>query len=128
VTDSPPIAADHGSGAAADDPSRSAAAWLRARIPAAPPALLAAMLHALDGHDGASTVADALAEAAVRLYARVRDGGGGREDALPLLAADALLTHALQAQAESDPAALADFAQRWGGAGVLGRLADEPGG
>jgi hypothetical protein len=105
-----------------DRPSRPAAAWLRARVPGAPPALLAAMLDALGPEDDGLPLPDALAAAAVRLYAHVRDGSGGREDALPLLAADALLTHALQAQAEADPAAVAAFARRWGGAGELGRL------
>lgn len=47
-----------------------------------------------------------LAAAALRLYGEVAGGSGGREDALPLLAADALFTHAFQAQAELDPAAL----------------------
>jgi hypothetical protein len=39
-------------------------------------------------------------------------GRGGREDALALLAADALLTHALEAQAELDPDGVAEFAAR----------------
>lgn len=121
MTDLAPDSGVHGGGAMADDPPRSAAAWLRARVPGAPPALLAAMLDAL-GPDEGEPVPDALASAAVRLYARVRDGSGGREDALPLLAADALLTHALQAQAETDPSGVAGFAARWGGAGRLGSL------
>ena len=101
--------------------------WLRARLPDAPPALLEAMTDALASDSDADvepSVADSLAAASVRLYARVLAGTGGREDALPLLAADALLTHALEAQAEADPDGLADFAERWGGAGALGRLAE----
>jgi hypothetical protein len=100
-----------------------AAAWLRANAPAAPPALMEAMLAALPADAGAS-IADALAAGAMRLYADLRAGSGGREDALPLLAADALLTHALQVQAEEDPDGLAAFAERWGAAGELGSLAD----
>ena len=101
----------------------SPAAWLRASVPAAPPALVDAMLAALPAEPAAS-VADALAAAALRLYAGLRAGSGCREDALPLLAADALLTHALQAQAEEDVDGLAAFAERWGAAGELGALAD----
>jgi hypothetical protein len=67
-------------------------------------------------------VAEALAAGAEALLARVLRGSGGREDALPLLAADALLTHALEARAEADPDAVAGFAARWGGAGRVGRL------
>jgi hypothetical protein len=100
--------------------------WLRGRLADGPPALLEAMADALssDSSDAEPSVADALAAASVRLYQRVLAGTGGREDALPLLAADALLTHAMEAQAEADPDGLADFAERWGGAGALGRLAE----
>lgn len=98
-----------------------AADWLRERLAGAPDALLAEMAAALPA--GAPSVADALAAGAVTLYAQVLAGSGGREDALPLLAADALLTHALEAQAEADPDAVADFAARWGAAGALGALA-----
>ncbi|HEX8243672.1 MAG TPA: hypothetical protein VF541_09255 [Longimicrobium sp.] len=101
-----------------------AAAWLRANAPAAPPALLEAMLAALRPEPD-DTVADALAAAAMRLYAELRAGSGCREDALPLLAADALLTHALQAQAEDDPDGLAAFTERWGAAGALAELAPD---
>jgi hypothetical protein len=100
----------------------SAAGWLRARVADAPPELLEAMLAETgDGED----VAEALASAAVSLFARVLRGTGGREDALALLAADALLTHALEARAEADPDGVASFAQRWGAAGRLGTLAAE---
>ena len=59
------------------------------------------------------SVPDTLATGARALYAKVLKGSGGRENALPLLAADALLTHAFQAQAEIDPSELRDFASRW---------------
>jgi hypothetical protein len=104
--------------ATADSP---AAAWLRANAPAAPPALMEAMLAALG--DEQAAIPDTLAAAAMRLYAELRAGSGCRDDALPLLAADALLTHALHAQAEDDPDRLAAFAQRWGAAGALAELA-----
>jgi hypothetical protein len=81
-----------------------------------------AMLAALPA-DARGSVADTLAAAAVGLYAQLRAGTGCREDALPLLAADALLTHAVEAQAEADPGALAEFCERWGAAGALAELA-----
>lgn len=95
--------------------------WIRDRLPDAPAELLQEMIGALP--ERAPTDADALAEAAISLYSRVLQGSGAREDALPLLAADALLTHAHQACAESDPSALEAFAERWGGAGRLGEVA-----
>jgi hypothetical protein len=82
-----------------------------------------AMLAAIPAAEAAS-VPDALAAGALRLYSRLRTGSGGREDALPLLAADALLTHALQAQAEEDVVGLAAFAERWGAAGMLGSVGE----
>lgn len=78
------------------------------------------MLGALPA-DPALAVPDALAAGALALYARVE--GVERADALPLLAADALATHALETQAELDPAGLAALAERMGAAGALGRLA-----
>ena len=99
---------------------RAGERWIRERLADAPPALVQEMIAALP--DSAPTDADALAEAAVALYARVLRGSGAREDALPLLAADALLTHAHQACADSDPSALEAFAARWGGAGRLGEV------
>ena len=96
--------------------------WLRERLAGAPPALLDAMVAALPP-GGGDSVPEALASASVALYETVLGGTGGREDALPLLAADALMTHALEACAELDPDGIAAFARRWGGAGRLGALA-----
>lgn len=98
-----------------------AAGWIRARLADAPPALLGAMLAALPD-DASLALPDALAEGALSLYAALREGGGGREDALPLLAADALFTHALEAQAGLDADAVPALAARIGAAGALGRL------
>ena len=95
--------------------------WLRDRVHDAPPALLEAMVSALPA--GSAEVPDALAEAALKLYASVVAGQGGREDALPLLAADALFAHAFEAQAELDLGGIAALAERWGAAGRLGELA-----
>jgi hypothetical protein len=101
-----------------------AEAWVRGRLAGSPPALLDAMLAALPA-DAALPVADALAEGALAIYARLLAGGAGalREDALPLLAADALFTHALQAQAEDDPDGVPALAERIGAAGALAGLA-----
>lgn len=66
---------------------------------------------------------DALAGAALGLFQQVLAGDGGRDDALPLLAADALLTQAFEAQAELDPEGIARLADCWGAHGRLGELA-----
>ena len=70
-------------------------------------------------------VPDALAEGALALYTRLLADGGGvhRRDALPLLAADALFTHALEAQAEIDPDGIPALTDRIGAAGALAGLA-----
>jgi hypothetical protein len=94
--------------------------WLRSNAGAAPPQLLAEMSRALPG--SAESNAEALVKGALALYAEVLRGTGGREDALPLLAADGLLTHAFQACADDDPEGLPEFARRWGGGGRLGEL------
>jgi hypothetical protein len=99
-----------------------AEAWIRERLGDAPPALLDAMVKALPA-DADRSIPDVLAEAALSLLGTLAAGNGGREDALPLLAADALLTHAFEAQAEFDPDGLAALADRFGAAGALGRFA-----
>lgn len=97
---------------------------MRGRLGDAPPALLESMLAALPA-DPDLPVAESLAEGAISLYARLLAGGAGalKEDALPLLAADALFTHALQAQAEADPDGVSALAERIGAAGALAGLA-----
>jgi len=95
--------------------------WIRVRLPDAPPSLIDSMAEAVRG--SAAAIPDALADGAAALYARVATGAGGRGDAFPLLAADALLTHAFQAQAEIDPEGVAALAQRIGASGVLGATA-----
>lgn len=98
---------------------RAGEAWLRAEAAAAPPELLAVMVDALPPE--APSVPDALCSGAMRLYERVLRGGG-RETALPLLAADALLTHGVQAQAELGAEGVAGLAGRWGARGRLAEL------
>jgi hypothetical protein len=81
------------------------------------------MLSALDDAPDADVpVPDVLAGAALALYRRVASGAGGRNDALPLLAADALFTHAFEAQAELDAGGIPALARRWGGSGRLAEV------
>lgn len=93
---------------------------MRGRLGDCPPALLAAMIEALPA-DASLPVPEAMAGAAVALLGSM--DGVRREQALPLLAADALLTHAFAAQAEADPEGLAALAERFGAAGALGKTA-----
>ncbi len=99
-----------------------AEAWLRGRLAGAPPTLLEVMVDAL-GDDAEASVPDALAAGALRLYESLLGGAEARDDALPLLAADSLMTHALEAQAEADPAGVPALVRRFGAAGRLGELA-----
>ena len=79
--------------------------WLRSRTPPAPDALVARVEDALgpDAADGVDDAPERLMDAAVRLLqpllARER---AGRESAVDLLAADALVTYAFEA-ASSEP-------------------------
>jgi hypothetical protein len=86
-------------------------AWLRARTARGPAALRARVLeHARVPNDGA-TLAERLALAADRVLAIVEEHPGDRAIALDLLAADALITLALLAQAEAEPERLGAFAE-----------------
>lgn len=98
--------------------------WVRERLPEAPPRLIEAMVAALPG-DTQLGVPSALARGALTLYGSLAHGGSERCDALPLLAADALMTHAFHAQAELEPAGVAELARTWGPRGALGNLAAE---
>lgn len=98
----------------------AAEAWVRERLAGSPPALLAAMVAALPADESLS-VPEAMAGGAVALLGTLR--GERRDEALPLMAADALLTHALHAQAEADPDGVAALAERIGAAGALGGIA-----
>ena len=75
--------------------------WLESRRPA-PPGTLARHLAAAVT-DSPADLPDHLIETGRRLLGRVvADPDGGRELALDLLAADALVTYAFEAQAEQD--------------------------
>ena len=93
------------------------AAWLDARRPAPPPALR----HHLRGlvQDAPGNLPEHLADAGVVLLGRVLSHPeGGRELALDLLAADALVTYAFEAQAEFDIGGLTGLARRISEAGA----------
>jgi hypothetical protein len=85
--------------------------WLSARRPAAPEPLAAHLATLV--HDGRGTLPELLAAAGTELLGMVVAApGGGRELALDLLAADALVTYAFEAQAELDIEGLAALAAR----------------
>src|SRR5436853_7047116 len=92
--------------------------WLDARRPA-PPAALRAHLEAAVT-DAADPLPDHLAALGRALLARVAaTPAGGPELALDLLAADAFVPYAFQAQAEAEAARVAPLAARVaGGAGA----------
>ncbi len=97
---------------------RDVLAWLDTRRPAPPPTLRAhldAALTSAPGTPGARglPLAEHLALLGRTVLARVTARpGGGRELARDLLAADAFVTYAFEAQAEADVAGLARFAER----------------
>lgn len=95
-------------------------AWLESRRPAPPAALAACLAAAVT--DAALPLAEHLAVLGQRLLTRVAGRPeGGRELALELLAADAFVTYAFEAQAEADVARVAPLADAVAkGAGVAG--------
>ncbi|MGH7547985.1 MAG: hypothetical protein ACREMM_07415 [Gemmatimonadales bacterium] len=86
-------------------------AWLDARRPAPPAALRAHLEAAATGSD--ERLPEHLADIGGALVSRVaRHLHSGRELALDLLAADAFVTYAFEAQAEADVTQLAALADR----------------
>lgn len=86
----------------------NAAEWLAAESDGAPPVLRGAMLSALPESESRAPVA--LVDASMDLFAQLVASDGTRRDALPLLAADALLTHAFAAAEPGDVPQLANAA------------------
>lgn len=88
--------------------------WLDARRPAPPPTLRAHL--GQRAQDGPGVLPDHLADAGRALLAHVvARPEAGRELALDLLAADALVTYAFEAQAELDAGGLVALARRVAG-------------
>jgi hypothetical protein len=83
-----------------DDPTR---AWLRPRLKEAPPELAAGIEALLDSAPGLDLddPVSALATVALEGLTQVSVGSGERGEALRLLAADAALTYAFEAAAET---------------------------
>ena len=97
---------------------REVLAWLEARRPVPPDALRVCLEAAVTDGELSPRVPlpDQLALVGRRVLGRVVDRPeGGRELALELLAADALITYAFEAQAELDAAGLATLAERIAG-------------
>jgi hypothetical protein len=86
------------------------AAWLERHTAAAPAALRGRVRGYALTESGQGTVAELLARAGSRALDQVAAHPGDRSVALDLLAADALITLALLAQAETRPAELDAFA------------------
>lgn len=84
-------------------------AWLDRHTSQAPPALRSRVRH-YAGLSGGEPLAATLTAAAHAALARVLSHPGDRSVALDLLAADALITLALLAQADAAPADLEEFA------------------
>ena len=89
-------------------------AWLDARRPAPPPTLRRHLLGLV--RDAPQRLPEHLADTGVAVLDRVFSRPqAGRELALDLLAADAFVTYAFEAQAEVDTAGLATLARRVAG-------------
>ncbi|HEX6938456.1 MAG TPA: hypothetical protein VF158_03530 [Longimicrobiales bacterium] len=107
--------------------------WLERRRPEPPPALRERMVEAVRavgapaaGDAGVPPVAGLLGAAALDRLRAVLAAPGGRAAALDLLAADALLTYACEAAAESGPAALEAAARAFGPARLESLASDQP--
>jgi hypothetical protein len=102
------------------------AAWLDERVPAAPPALrermdasLAGVTARLDGG-----IAAALGTAALASLSAAIERCDERAAAIDLLAADALLTYAMEAAAEQGGEAVEAVAQAFGGTRLASLIVD----
>ncbi len=91
--------------------------WFHQESAGAPPALRARAAHYLETTAVTDDMANDLAAAAMGALRATLEHGGGRDVALDLLAADALVTLALKARATADPAGLGVFAARVRAAG-----------
>ena len=93
--------------------SARARSWLASRAGAVPPQLEAAMENAVDEVADDIAVPHALAAAARVCLVRALHDCDDRSAALPLLAADALMTFACEAAADGDGADIMEFAASW---------------
>jgi len=87
--------------------------WLEGRHPEPPAALARHLAGCVGDGGGPEPLPGRLAGIGCELLRRVAGNpAGGRELALDLLAADAFVTYAFEAQADADPAGLARLAGR----------------
>ena len=96
---------------AGDRPLISLPEWLARHTSGAPPALRRRVSELASAACVEGSIAERLADAGRSALSAVESHHGDRSAALDLLAADALITLALLAQAEVAPAALADLAR-----------------
>lgn len=94
------------------------AAWFEQESAGAPPVLLRRAAQYLSRRPDTGDPAEALALAAQDALRTSLAHSAGREAALDLLAADALVTLALKARAALDPGGLREFAARLRAAGT----------
>jgi hypothetical protein len=86
--------------------------WFHQESAGAPAALQARAARYLEASGAGEDLAEGLAAAATLALRATLEHPGGRDVALDLLAADALVTLALKARATGNPAGLAEFAAR----------------
>jgi len=98
----------------------SAGQWLEQRISSAPAALQSRIRQVSETIPRGEEPAPALARLAAKTLEAVIRGAGDRSAALDLLAADALITLALLAQAETDPSRLGELSVQLLSAGAAG--------
>ena len=91
--------------------------WFHRESAGAPSVLRTRAALYLEATDGSGDMADDLAAAANAALRAALGHRGGRDVALDLLAADALVTLSLKARAVADPAGLGGFAARLRAAG-----------
>jgi hypothetical protein len=91
--------------------------WFHRESAGAPSVLRVRAAHYLETTPGAGDMAEHLAAAARAALSATLGHPGGRDVALDLLAADALVTLALKARAAADPLNLGRFAARLRAAG-----------
>src|SRR5207247_11074591 len=103
-----PAAGGPGREALAEERLSEVDRWLEPPLRDAPPSLRRRVEQALRAQapKAGTPVSSALRAAADALLAEANDGDSGRETALTLLAADALVTYACEAAAEADPHSL----------------------
>ena len=101
--------------------------WLARRLKSAPPELEEAVWPLVRGRLAEGE--DGLVQAALDALAAATEGDGTRADAVTLLAADAILTYALEAAADpalgGSAARASELAARIGPGGLIGERFDE---